>query len=586
MKILSPKILIVFTFLFIFFTVSNQVATANASDQEYLRIAGDNRLKTAIEISKAGWPEGLLDSEKAVIIARSDIPADALASASLAGVKDAPILLTNSNTISLDLLTELSRLGAETAYVLGGSTAISSKITTQLAENGISVTRLQGTNRFETAVAINEAAGFTANETVLLVNGITIADALSASSISANKGIPIYLSNNNSIPVDLPPSVKEVIILGGTVAISQSVESNLKDKGIKVTRIAGNNRYETNLLAANSFQFNSDEAILVRGASVNTSFEDYPDAVAASGLSAKRNAPIILSEPKNSRQDVINYLATRNGSIYVLGGTDAISQFVVTELKDNSPIMTTAEVKSSTLNVRTAPSSTSNSIGSISKETQVDIYSFEGDWAKILYNNEWSYVHAFYLNISGKNHLLKGHTIIVDPGHGAHDPGAIGNGLKEKDIVLDISQHLQAKLVEAGANVIMTRSTDVYITLEQRSEIANSANAHSFISMHANAGGETAHGTETFWNSTHSSIESKELAEKIQQRLIYDLNTNDRGAKEANFSVLRNTTMPSVLVEVGFLTNEEEAKKLADPVFRATSAEAIYQGILDFHRNK
>src|SRR5690606_8345479 len=130
--------------------------------------------------------------------------------------------------------------------------------------------------------------------------------------------------------------------------------------------------------------------------------------------------------------------------------------------------------------------------------------------------------------------------------------------------------------------VVMTRHDDTFLELSERVAVAHRHNADVFISIHSNAATPTANGTETLWNSTHASSDSKKLAEEIQKELIKKLKTRDRGAKEGNFHVIRNTRMPSVLVEVGFVTNAEEAKKLASPSFREDAAEAIFQGIKNF----
>ncbi|WP_209121753.1 N-acetylmuramoyl-L-alanine amidase [Alkalihalobacillus sp. BA299] len=560
-----------------------------ANEMNTNRIAGDNRIETAINISKEGWPNGLTSNEKAVIIARSDVPADALASAGLSGAKDAPILLTSSASIDPKVISEIKRLNASKVYLLGGTTAIDKSVTDTLINEGLTVERIEGKNRFETAIKINDAAGLAESDTALLVNGLTIADALSASSISALQQIPIFLAGKDHLPSQLPSNVKNVTILGGTSAISSAVENQLKQNGIETTRIGGSNRFETNLLAINHFNLPKDKAIVVRGTSSHPSREDYPDAVASAGLAKKQNAAVVLTHPTSVRNEVKDFISNVTDTLFVLGGTQAVSQFVVMGITGQE-VITNGVVLPNSLTVRSKPSSSSTSVGSLSKGATVEIHGFEGDWAKINYNNTWAYVHAFYLKIAGSNYLLLGHTIVVDPGHGGSypdgDPGAVANGLQEKDVVLDIGLRLEKKLKEAGANVVMTRRTDVFIELEERAKIANEANANSFVSVHANAVNiSSVHGSETFWNEKNSnSAESKELAEKIQERFAYIVKNKDRGVKEANFSVTRNSEMPAVLVEVGFLTNETEAERMKTSQFREESAEAIYQGILDFYR--
>ncbi|WP_342664629.1 N-acetylmuramoyl-L-alanine amidase [Marinococcus halotolerans] len=171
---------------------------------------------------------------------------------------------------------------------------------------------------------------------------------------------------------------------------------------------------------------------------------------------------------------------------------------------------------------------------------------------------------------------VAGKTIVVDAGHGDHDPGAQGNGLKEKDINLETSKYLASKLRAAGANVVMTRESDKYLSLSQRSSIANNAGADAFLSIHTNAGG--GHGIETYWYSKYEGAESKELAEEIQSGIIRETSGRSRGVKEGNFHVIRETKIPSVLVELGFIDNSTEASYLKQSSYREKLAEGIYQG--------
>lgn len=188
--------------------------------------------------------------------------------------------------------------------------------------------------------------------------------------------------------------------------------------------------------------------------------------------------------------------------------------------------------------------------------------------------------------IREKGEGVLGQRIVIDAGHGNQDPGTVGNGLQEKNIVLDVAQRVERLLQNDGADVLMTRSSDTFLSLEERAKFANNNVADIFVSIHANAATNTsANGTETYWNKTNAAQESRELATKIQERLIQKLGTNDRGVREAGFYVIKHTKMPSVLVEIGFVSNAEEAKKLADSGFRQQAAEAIYEGIVDYFNN-
>jgi len=171
--------------------------------------------------------------------------------------------------------------------------------------------------------------------------------------------------------------------------------------------------------------------------------------------------------------------------------------------------------------------------------------------------------------------------VVLDPGHGGKDPGAVGiGGLREKDVVLPISHHVRQTLESNGLSVKMTRWDDRFVSLGGRTAMANREDADLFISIHANAismSRPDVNGTETFYYAS-----GRALAQAIQRSIISKMNTRDRGVKKANFYVLRNSAMPAVLVEVGFVTGREDAPRLADPNFRKRMAEAIADGILQY----
>ncbi|MCK4259318.1 MAG: N-acetylmuramoyl-L-alanine amidase [Halanaerobiales bacterium] len=182
----------------------------------------------------------------------------------------------------------------------------------------------------------------------------------------------------------------------------------------------------------------------------------------------------------------------------------------------------------------------------------------------------------------GQNPLF-GKLIVLDPGHGGIDPGAVSaNGKFEKDITLDIGMKTKELLKSMGATVIMTRDKDVYPTLGERVDLANQLNAEIFISIHCNSFvGDEPGGTETFISASRQGG-SSQLAQAIQIQLINQIQLYDRGVKSSNFYVLNHTTMPAALVEVAFLSKKEEEALLVDEDFRQKAAQGIYEGILDY----
>ncbi|MEM8640346.1 MAG: N-acetylmuramoyl-L-alanine amidase [Cyanobacteria bacterium P01_G01_bin.54] len=168
---------------------------------------------------------------------------------------------------------------------------------------------------------------------------------------------------------------------------------------------------------------------------------------------------------------------------------------------------------------------------------------------------------------------------MIDPGHGGRDPGAIGiGGLREKDVVLPISLEVARILSEQGVSVMMTRSDDRFISLQGRAVMSNRARADLFVSIHANAislSRPDVNGVETYYYTS-----GRRLAETVQRQILNEISIGSRGVKRARFYVLRHTSAPSILVEVGFVTGAQDAPRLADPVFRDQMARAIAHGIL------
>lgn len=292
---------------------------------EYYRISGDSRIETAIEISNAGW-----DESNVVILARADNPADALASAGLSGKKEAPILLTYTNKLPDSVINELIRLDASKVFLLGGTGAISSKVENELGSMGFYTERVAGKNRFETAAQINKEAGLDKGTKGIVVNGFTVADAISASSKAAVAGVPIYLATEKALPVELPESITDVTIYGGVKVVGEEVFNQLRSQGKKVTRLSGENRFDTNIKSLQSDLM--EDVIIVRGTSVSATKEDYPDAVTASGLAKVFNANVILSHPTRVMPEVEKHFSVnRYMNIFIIGGESAVSSDVAFE---------------------------------------------------------------------------------------------------------------------------------------------------------------------------------------------------------------------------------------------------------------
>jgi len=182
--------------------------------------------------------------------------------------------------------------------------------------------------------------------------------------------------------------------------------------------------------------------------------------------------------------------------------------------------------------------------------------------------------------------------VVLDPGHGGRDPGAVGNGLRESDINLDISNRVINLIQQNGyIKVYATRTTDVHVGLSERPRWSNSI-GDIFVSIHQNAAGAgntRANGTETFYTPRPQDSElgfsSRQMADIFQRNLIGDLGLTNRGVKSARFVVLRYGIIPSILVEVGFVSNPGDAAQLATEEFRQRAAESLYRSILETFDN-
>ena len=184
--------------------------------------------------------------------------------------------------------------------------------------------------------------------------------------------------------------------------------------------------------------------------------------------------------------------------------------------------------------------------------------------------------------------VLDGRVIVLDPGHGGSDPGAIGpTGFMEKDFNLATAQEAARLLRKEGAEVVLTRTTDVRLgattaeDLEKRSRIANDHQADLFVSIHANASVSPAtQGTEVYYYAhPENQAANLKLARALQASLVRELGRKDRGVKASNFFVLRNIEMPGALIETAFISNPEEEGLLAQDWFQKQAAAAIVDGI-------
>jgi N-acetylmuramoyl-L-alanine amidase len=169
--------------------------------------------------------------------------------------------------------------------------------------------------------------------------------------------------------------------------------------------------------------------------------------------------------------------------------------------------------------------------------------------------------------------------VFIDAGHGGTDPGAVGNGLNEKDVVLNIAKKLGALLNGRGISIKYSRTTDTYVSLEERARLANAWGADLFVSIHANSATSSVRGTECYTHPTANTA-TKTLSGNVSRAIASKFGISNRGHKEANFAVLRLSNMPAILVETAFISNSSDANLLNTR--QDDFANAIFNEILNY----
>jgi len=174
---------------------------------------------------------------------------------------------------------------------------------------------------------------------------------------------------------------------------------------------------------------------------------------------------------------------------------------------------------------------------------------------------------------------LTGKIIVIDSGHGGKDNGAIANGVREATINLAVGLKIRDKLLATGATVILTRSSDISLTLKDRVDISQATDADIFVSIHANTFSnlETA-GAISFYQSGRPN----NLAAAIQASLVKESGVTNKGVRPENFHVMRENYITAALIEIGFLTNAPEALRLTDDAYQSKVAEGISRGIINY----
>ncbi|MBQ9869870.1 MAG: leucine-rich repeat protein [Ruminococcus sp.] len=295
-----------------------------------IRLAGSNRYSTAVEISRTG-----IKRNGAVVLASGRDYADALAGVPFARSIGAPILLTDKDTLPADTLEEIQRLGAGTVYILGGTSAVSTKVENAVKNAGCTVKRISGSSRFGTAAKAAEKLG--APKEIFFVCYNNFADALSVSAAAALKKAPIiYLKKDGALDAETAAYLKSVkgkvanaYVIGGGSVVSDAMMKNAADAlgltvGKTMNRIAGQNRYKTCIEVNKRFAsvFTGKNVCIATGA-------DFPDALAGGAFAALDGSPLLLAKDVLASEQTAYLKTLKPQNKYVLGGRAAVPNAIV-----------------------------------------------------------------------------------------------------------------------------------------------------------------------------------------------------------------------------------------------------------------
>ncbi|MGN7479276.1 SH3 domain-containing protein [Solibacillus silvestris] len=292
----------------------------------------------------------------------------------------------------------------------------------------------------------------------------------------------------------------------------------------------------------------------------------------------------------------IEYKKGKKGWIYSFYGTFAKQeQHVDSNEKEEENNFVTIIYNGT--NLRESASTSSNVVTRADAGHTYPIVESEDDWFKIELNDgKTAYVANWVVtenNTDGyaaqnqadqlaerKQGTLKGVTIVLDAGHGGNDRGTTGaRGTDEKDINIITAELLRSKLQAAGANVVMTRESDIFVDLRKRVAISHQANADAFISIHYDALEDSSvHGFTTYYTNGYQ----QELAEYVHAGLAAKISLKDRGARFGDYLVLRENRQNAILLELGYLSNPAEERAITTDYYREQATLGIYQGLLNY----
>ncbi|WLD92985.1 SpoIID/LytB domain-containing protein [Alkalihalobacillus sp. AL-G] len=305
--------------------------TSELPDDYSNELAGEDRYGTSVEVAEYGWAAGA-DS---VVLGRGDITLDALTGTVLAKKYNSPLLLTRSDRIPPEVLTEIKKINptSKRVFLLGGEQAISESVENSIRNSGYTPVRIMGETRYHTAVKVAEQIQ-NSSEVIITSGNENSPDALSIASYAAKNQIPILLTRSDRVPAVVSNYLKKhniskVHIIGGTVAVSKAVEDHVRGLGISnINRVQGEDRFATSVAIAKEFKYDMSNVIFASGYL-------FVDALPGAALAAKLNAPVILTRQDRFPNVVRGWLdgLSNQPFIHYLGGPVAISENTRDEIK-------------------------------------------------------------------------------------------------------------------------------------------------------------------------------------------------------------------------------------------------------------
>lgn len=298
------------------------------------RISGSNRFSTAANISRNNFT-----SAESVIVVNGWKPVDAIASTAFAKDINAPILYTDTNRIDSSTIDEINRLGANTAYIIGGTSSVDDSIKNEIRYNtGVSyVKRISGSNRAKTALALaEEASRYHTGTNAIIVNGTSESDALAASAISGENGSLMIYAMNNSLDSDskafLRNNFRGAFLISGDSSISSNVVNQVKSLGLRVIYKNGSDssNLSVNLAKDSDFYTTASSAFVVSGTNV-------ADGIPASLIAAKQGVPMLLVKNSNYANEIIDLVNYKNyDPVTIIGGDGSVSRDLESKLRSGS----------------------------------------------------------------------------------------------------------------------------------------------------------------------------------------------------------------------------------------------------------